>query len=98
VLDPGYGYGRRSMPPKLTIAPPDYRGIIASGQSKQAQAMAALECEILPLQLYQKGRGYVATEPSSARRTPPEEDPDWFVDTHELAAIENEFKAEVTET
>jgi hypothetical protein len=97
VLDPGYGYGRRSMPPKVTIAPPDYRGIVASGQSRQAQAKAELEYEIVSVQLYQNGSGYVATEPASIRITPPEEDPDWFVDAPELAAMENEFKAEVTE-
>lgn len=97
VLDPGYGYGKRSVPPTVTIAPPDYRGIAQSGKSRQALARAELEYEIVSVQLEQNGSGYVATEPATVRITPSEEDPDWYVDTPEAAAAEAVFSAQVTE-
>lgn len=97
VLDPGYGYGRRSMPPKVTIAPPEYNGVVTSAPLRQAKAKAELEYEIVSVQLYQNGSGYVATEPPTVSITHPEEDPDWFVDAPELAAMATEFRAEVTE-
>eukprot|EP00536_Pseudo-nitzschia_multiseries_P004605 jgi/Psemu1/188390/e_gw1.77.118.1 len=89
VLDPGYGYGRSKskFPPKVIIKPPEYRGISNGTGSKQALARAELEYEIVEIEVVERGNGYVATEPPRVRISPPEEDPDWYVDVAELAVL-----------
>jgi hypothetical protein len=86
VLDPGYGYGKRNQePPRVSIAAPSQKG------QRVATAIAELEYEIVGIDLVVGGNGYVATEPPKVTVSPPEEDPDWFVDVPELAVLISEL-------
>jgi hypothetical protein len=78
VLDPGFGYGRgkKQIPPKVRIEPPQNLG----GQSSRtAQAVADLEYEIVGIEIENGGNGFVASEFPSITVSSPSEDPDWFV-------------------
>ncbi|VEU35297.1 unnamed protein product [Pseudo-nitzschia multistriata] len=89
VLDPGHGYGRskNKTPPKVIIKPPESRGIAQSRGNRPALAKAELEYEIVEIEIVEKGNGYVGTEPPLVTITPPEEEPDWYVDVAELAVL-----------
>lgn len=107
VLDPGYGYGRsnKGEAPKVKIAPPpDYKKKGSNNNQfpllRKATAVADLEYEIVDIDLVEGGNGYVATEPPRVSITLPEEDPDWFVKSSALAAVQSEFgpfRAEISQ-
>jgi len=106
VLDPGYGYGKskNKIPPKVIIKPPERRGIVNDGKSivningsggngnanRPAIAKAELEYQIVEIEMLERGNGYVGTDPPIVTITPPEEDPDWYVDVAELAVLADE--------
>lgn len=90
VLDPGYGYGRSrsKTPPKVVIKGPESTGIIKNNKEKrQATAVAELEYEIASIEVVESGNGYVSTEPPRVYITPPDIEPDWYVDVAELAVL-----------
>ena len=89
VLDPGYGYGKskNGVPPIVTIKPPEFKGIKNNKGLRQATAKANLEYKIDGIEVIEGGNGYVATDPPKISISPPE-DPDWYVDTAELAVLE----------
>ncbi len=89
VLDPGYGYGKskNKTPPKVIIKPPDDRRFKGSSGYRQALAKAELEYEIASLEIIEGGNGYVNTEPPKVYITPPQQEPDWFVDFAEVAVL-----------
>jgi hypothetical protein len=103
VLDPGYGYGRKGQPPKVTIAPPPKKRQGEAeqvGTTRQAQAIAELEYQIVGIDTTQGGNGFPVTEPPKVTISPPKEDPDWFVDIPELVVLVTEFgplRAEVSQ-
>ena len=103
VLDPGYGYGRKGQPPKVTIAAPRRKlqgDMEQAVTTRQAQAIAELEYEIVGIEVKKGGNGFPVTEPPKVTISPPKEDPDWFVDIPELAVLVTEFgnvRAEVSQ-
>jgi len=90
VLDPGYGYGRdkNKIPPKIIVKPPDDRGIQNTSGLRQAVAKADLEYEIASIAVVESGNGFVDTEPPKVYITPPEQEPDWYVDVADLAVLD----------
>ena len=90
VLDPGYGYGRdkNKIPPKIIIKPPDDRGMSNTSGLRQAVAKADLEYEIASIAIVESGNGFVDTEPPKVYITPPEQEPDWYVDVADLAVLD----------
>ena len=102
VLDPGYGYGRnkKETPPKVIIKAPEEVGIKDQNNSvkrRRAIAKAELEYEIASIQVTEEGNGFVATEPPKVYITPPDQEPDWFVDFTEFATTRQSFGASVVE-
>jgi Mitochondrial carrier protein len=84
VLDPGYGYGggRKVLPPKVIIeAPAAQRS--RSTPVRTARAYAQLEYKIAGIQLVDGGTGFVSTEPPNIRISPPNQDPDWFINVQD---------------
>jgi hypothetical protein len=90
VLDPGYGYGKskNEVPPIVIIRPPKFQGIKNNKGLRQATAKAKLEYKVDEIDVIEGGNGYVATDPPKIFISPPEEDPDWYVDIAELAVLE----------
>ena len=80
VLDPGVGYGKElgTSPPQVKIDRPSGRGD-GDVELRRATAVSELEYEIAGITLKSGGTGFCATEPPSIRISPPEEDPDWFL-------------------
>lgn len=82
VLDPGYGYGRKSRTaglPAILIEPPAKPPAGSERKISPAKAVAELEYELAGIELLVGGNGYVATEPPKITITAPAEDPDWYV-------------------
>ena len=96
VLDPGYGYGKNKnkIPPKIIVNSPDDRGLKDAGRYRPAVAKAELEYEIASIELLKGGNGYVNTEPPKVYITPPEQEPDWFVDFAEVSFLDDGFSIE----
>ena len=90
VLDPGFGYGERgrdSRPKVIIDEPPKPRRKSKGGQDfirRRAKAIAELEYEIVGIDLTSGGSGYVSTEPPEVTISPPQEDPDWFIQVQDL--------------
>lgn len=88
VLDPGYGYGKTKgqLPPKVIIKAPDDQGIGKSEGQRQATARAELEYEIESIEVVESGNGFVDTEPPKVYISPPDQEPDWYIEVAEYSA------------
>eukprot|EP00980_Cylindrotheca_fusiformis_P004831 scaffold1034_cov127-Cylindrotheca_fusiformis.AAC.12 len=98
VLDPGYGYRSKGQSsPRVKIAGP--RKESGSEKPRPARATLDLEYEVVGLSLKEGGNGYVLNEPPKIDISLPEVDPDWFIESAELDALQSEFgpfRAEVS--
>ncbi|KAL3934982.1 MAG: hypothetical protein SGBAC_009411 [Bacillariaceae sp.] len=91
VLDPGYGYQFSAQkPPKVEISKPKRR-TNAAEKSRPAQAIVDMEYEVKGINIVEPGNGYVLTEPPKITIAPPQDDPDWYVETSELKDLEAKF-------
>lgn len=84
VLNPGFGYGGDSKSteieiPEIQITPP--RGKNSENNFlRKANVTAILEYAIVGLDIIEGGNGYVTTQPPRIVVSPPEDDPDWYID------------------